>query len=194
MMFPEHASRKTGPLEWLLRTAVLLLAAGIFYAGIRVILFMGSQVSTEQKIALRELERKRAALEESLDVVVCQAGFEKKTPGGEALFVPALVVELYNRSERSFESIEAFVEFFLKGQSLCGGRAAVRSIGPGETYGLVLKCVDITTFGSMIHGIKRHQLEDEVTFQCRFRSGGVDFGERSGRLDASPWTGKGKVS
>ena len=192
-MFSQHVPRKLKPLDWIFRILALIAAAGVFYLGVRLILLLGDQMSVRQKREVQEMSEKRMDFENKLGMVVHQAGFEKKGAGGSPLFVPALVIELSNSSDRAFESIEAYVDFSMQGQVICRGRGAVRSIGPDEVRGLVLKCVDATAFGAMAYGIKSHQLGEEVGYRLHLRFEGVDFAVRTGVLDSSPWKTEGKA-
>jgi hypothetical protein len=162
-MFEEY-SRTTRLSDRLKRYLLFFPSVVAFAAILGAVAGLFSLRSQRQERQVQRMEEQTRALMNSIRVGVTEAGFLKRTVGGDDFYVPMLTVLISNVSGSTIENLGVAAYFVSEGIFSCQSSARIFRLGPGETTEASLKCIEPTGFGSVITGISLSQTMQPVSF------------------------------
>ncbi len=170
-MFKDIGTNKTDPRDRAAKVFSLVISCIVFALITYVVLLMANVVPTDES---REYERRMRRGQEVLEILgpeVVEAGFIRKaTSAKRDIYMPQLVLQLANTSDRRFDQIVLECRFSRGDQSICGGRAFANDLKPGEVRRVTLKCVESGFTGAVIYGVSLEDARQGLEYEIILRT------------------------
>jgi hypothetical protein len=181
-MLEDYGSPKTGFTERVKRVFIFVSVVIILILSVFLLLYLGQLPSPEQKRRLQEQAEKERGLRESVQTLVLDAGYQKRTIGYRELYVPVIILELSNVSMNTVQDIIVRSDFRNGKQIICAGTGRIFKINPGDRRTLVLRCSESMFLGTLIKGVNFSQARKDLRYKIRISSEGIYFYSTEGML------------
>jgi hypothetical protein len=181
-MLEDYGSPTTSFTERVKRVFIFVSVVIILILGVFLLLYLGQLPSPEQKRKLQELAEKEKALMESIQTLVLDAGYQKRTIGYRELYVPVIILEISNVSLNTVQDIFVSSDFRNKRQTICTGTGMFFKLNPGDRRALILRCSESMFLGTLIKGLNLSQARKDLGYKIRISSEGIYFYSTEGML------------
>lgn len=181
-MLEDYGSPKTGFTERVKRVFIFVSVVIILILGVFLLLYLGQLPSPEQKRRLQEHAEKEKYFCESIQTLVLDAGYQKRTIGYRELYVPVIILEISNISQKTVQDIIISSDFRNDRQTICAGTGMIFKITPGDRRTLVLRCSESMFLGTLIKGVSFSQARKDLRYKIRISSEGLYFYSTEGML------------
>jgi len=170
-MFKDIGNHRVEPRDRAAKLFTLFTSCIVFALIIYVVLLLANIIPTDES---REYERRLQRGQEILEILgpeVVESGFiQKATSAKRDIFMPQLVLQLVNSSEKRFDQIILECRFSKGDQSICGGRAYANDLKPGELRRVTLKCVESVFTGAVIYGVSQEDAKQGLEYEIILRT------------------------
>ena len=174
-MLEDYGSQKTGLTEKIRRVLIFVSVIIIMILGVFLLFYLWQLPSAEQKRALQEIEEKRTFFKEGIQVLVMDAGYKKRIIGYRDLYVPALILEISNVSQETFQDLILSSDFRDDEQTICTGTGMIFKLKPGERRPLLINCSESMFLGTLVKGVDFFQARSDLSYRILVSSQGINF-------------------
>jgi len=164
MLF-EPIQSKTSFLERMRRIFLLFCAVFIMGLILLAIAFLATKPTSRQKKDFQRIAAQEDFLMENIQFSVSDAGYLRRSAGGQVLYVPALYIRIDNLSEITVDRLSIRVLFRRKDKDLCHGTGSVIRLTPGSSRDIVFKCLESTDFGTVFRGLNLLQTTQDLRYK-----------------------------
>lgn len=170
--------------EGLRKALIFVAAAGLFATGIWGILALNDVLTPREKAAVARLLAEERALAGKFEVLVLQAGFQRRFSGVKDIYVPCLLVQARNVSVEPSPQVILRASFTSGERAICVSGYVIPSLEPGKDVELWLRCVESVGFGAVVKGLSLAETTRGVEYSVTLEADRVEVEVRKGRLDS----------
>jgi hypothetical protein len=183
-MFKDFGHRKIDPKDRAVRVFSLVVSGIVLVLIIYVVLLLANLIPTSESREYESRIRRGQEILEILEPFVVEAGFVKKpTSAGHDIYMPQMIIQLSNGSEKHFSQITLECRFRKGDQEICGGRSYANDLEPGETRRVTIKCVESMFTGAVIYGVGLEDAKKGLEYRLKLITEKTNVSALSGRLE-----------
>ena len=153
------------------RVLIFLAAAALFAAGVILLAMLSGVPSGKERKTWDQIRAEEKSLARSFDVLVLRSGFQKKGRGQGDIYVPAVLVQIINRSKTPSKPSVLSIRFLQKDRTFCRDQGRIPSLAAEEIWEGWLKCVELTGFGSVVWGVSLPEMATRMDYEISLESG-----------------------
>lgn len=161
----EPLQSKAGFLERMRRIFLWLCAALIMGLILLALAYLVTKPTSQQEKEYQKIALQEDYLKENIQFSLIEAGYLRRQAGIQAVYVPALFIQVSNLSDRSVERLLLRVIFRRKDDEVCWGSIYVTHLDCGESRDVSLKCLESVGFGTVFQGLSLIQTMKELEYQ-----------------------------
>ena len=153
-MLREYGKSYEGIWLKLSRPLIIILALALVTAVLYGVTVLWNMLSVKQEDIQKGLALQQQILRENISVLVTEAGYMTQKGPDEMLYVPALRVFVTNRTQSEVSRLFISVVFRTEDTHICRIQIPVLYLQPGETREVLIRCVEIIGFGTIMKGLR----------------------------------------